>query len=83
MEMDSVATDFESLTNLVEFNVLKTCDQRVITFRVKEDGGTVLVRERVLWVTSVLDISCKESNLCAHVNIVIAIILCHSKMLVI
>jgi hypothetical protein len=45
MEVDGVATDFECLTDLVELDVLEACDQRVITFRVQEDGSTILIGE--------------------------------------
>jgi hypothetical protein len=45
MEMDSVSTDFESLTDLVELDVLKACYQRVIAFRVQEDSSTILIGE--------------------------------------
>jgi hypothetical protein len=34
MEMNSITTDFESLTNFIEFDVLETGDQGVITFGV-------------------------------------------------
>jgi hypothetical protein len=34
MEMNSITTDFESLTNFIELDVLETGDQGVITFRV-------------------------------------------------
>ena len=82
MEMDSVATNFESLTDIIKLDVLKSGDERVITFRVQEDGGTILIRERVLRITSVLDVSCEKTNLGSHINVIISVPLNHGKMLV-
>lgn len=81
VEMDSVATNLEGLADLIELNILKSSNQRVVTLRVQEDGSTILVGGRVLWITSVLDVSCEETNFGPHVNEVISVMLDHSEML--
>ena len=43
--------------------------------------GTILIREGGLRITSILNISSEKTNLCSHVDKVIAIVLNHSEML--
>lgn len=73
VEMYGVSSHFESLPDIGQLNILQPGNQRIIALRVKEDGSTVLILRRCLWVSSEFDISCEKSNLCPHVNEVIAI----------
>lgn len=48
----------------------------------KEYSSTVLILCGCLWITSELDISGQEGDLCTHIYKVVTIPLNHSKMLV-
>lgn len=80
--MNGVTTDLESLSNVSEFNVLKTSYQGVIALRMKEYGCSILVLRRSLRVTSELDIPRQEPDLCTHINKVVTIPLDHGKVFV-
>jgi hypothetical protein len=57
------------LTGISQLNVAETGFKRVITLGVHEDGSTVLVRSRSLWVTSVYNVSGEKCNFSSHVNL--------------
>ena len=81
--MNGVTTNLKCLSYVSEFNILKTSNQGVITFRMKEYGCTILILCRSLRVTSELDIPCQEPDLCTHINKFVTIPLNLGKVFVI
>jgi len=43
VEMNGISANFESLTDFIKFNVLQTSNEGVISFRMKEYGGTIFI----------------------------------------
>lgn len=43
VEVNSITTNFECLTDIGELNVLEASNERVITLRVQEDRSSVLI----------------------------------------
>jgi hypothetical protein len=81
MEMNSIATDLKTLANLSHFNVFNSASERIITVRVQEDVGTILVEQRSLRVTSELYVSGQETNFSSHVDRFAVVVLSRSEML--
>lgn len=80
MEMDWISTDLEGLTDLSELGVGKSCFEGIITFRVDENDGTILVVDGVLVVSLVDNASGQKTDFGSHVDCLIAVGLCCSKM---
>jgi len=81
MEMDSVSSDLESLSDIMKLNVIESCNKWVITLGVKEENSTILVLWWIVWATLIFDVSCEKTDFGSHVNEVISVVLDHSKML--
>jgi hypothetical protein len=81
MEMNSIATDLETLANLSHFNVFNSTSERIITVRMQKDVGTILVKQRSLRVTSELYVSGQETNFSSHVDGFAVVVLSRSEML--
>lgn len=82
MEMDWVSAHLEGLPHLGELSVGESRSEGVITLRVDEDDRSVLVVDSVLIVSLVDDASGQETNFSSHVDLLAAIGLSGSEMLV-
>jgi len=81
MEMNSISTNFESLANVSHLDETKSSGQRIISKRMQENGGTVLVDFRRFF-TLEFYVSGKKTYFCSHINSFVSIFLCGSIMFV-
>lgn len=68
MEMNGIATQLESLTDIGKLNVLDSANNRFITRRMEHNVSTKHIPVRSLRITSVDDVSGKETNFSSHVD---------------
>lgn len=80
VEMDWISSLFESLSDIVEFGVRQMGLERLISYRVHKDDGTILIRFGVGCISLIFDVSGQKSNLSPHVNLSISICLHSCKM---
>jgi hypothetical protein len=68
VEMYSVSTDFETLSDILKLDISNSASERVITMGMQEDVSTILIEFGGFGISSESNVSGEETNFGSHIN---------------
>lgn len=66
--MNGISAELEGLADVEELGVKNSPNARLVLGIMEHDMSTIKIFRRSLRISLVFDISCQQTNFCAHVN---------------